>query len=109
MQRLTAAALLAAFFMVVVTFGTHAESEDCGDAAASIAFLENNVGEVLSASGYVGSNGRIEVYESAEHAFTILLIRPDGTACLIAAGDHWVKFDFLAPVFLPSTPDSQAI
>jgi hypothetical protein len=61
--------------------------------------LEMNYSETPSARGLATAGLMIEVFVSPEGTFTIVATRPDGTSCLLAAGEAWHK---LATVSAPS-------
>lgn len=52
--------------------------------------LAENYGETRRAGGVQGGHAVVEVYASAETgSWTIVLTRPDGDACAVAAGQSW--------------------
>ena len=52
--------------------------------------LAQRYGETLQSMGMHSSDGLLEVYASeATGTWTILVTSPDGTACLVAAGQMW--------------------
>ncbi len=57
-----------------------------GDVAKHLGsgFSENPVSMGLASNGTV-----IEVFASSSGTFTILMTRPDGITCLMAAGENW--------------------
>jgi len=61
--------------------------------------LEEQYAEIPSARGLATAGMMIEVFVSPEGTFTIVATRPDGTSCLLAAGEAWHK---LATVSAPS-------
>ncbi len=61
--------------------------------------LEKNYSESPIARGLATAGMMIEVFVSPEGTFTIVATRPDGTSCLLAAGEAWHK---LATVSAPS-------
>ncbi|HRO12324.1 hypothetical protein [Amaricoccus sp.] len=80
----TAAALLAA------TPGANAEETTCADRTRVVQRLQDRFGETLRSLGLNRDNGIVEVYSSEETGtWTILMTRPDGITCLLAAGQLW--------------------
>ena len=61
--------------------------------------LEKKYSEAPVARGLATVGLMIEVFVSPEGTFTIVATRPDGTSCLLAAGEAWHK---LATVGAPS-------
>lgn len=52
--------------------------------------LADKYGETLTSMGLHQDNGLVEIYASdATGTWTILLSKPDGQACLLAAGRMW--------------------
>jgi len=86
LARLAVAATLAAATPV-------AEAETrraCAERTAVVSRLAEKYGETLQSMGLHRNNGVVEVYASDETGtWTILVTRPDGTACLLAAGQMW--------------------
>jgi hypothetical protein len=62
----------------------------CAERQAIIARLASVYGETLQNIGLHQDGNVVEIYASAATGtWTILQTRPDGTACLIAAGEMW--------------------
>lgn len=84
MTALIAAAAMAA------PGGAIAQSAKCGARDAIVKRLQNNYGEARTGAGLSNSNSMIEIFASEETGtWTILITRPDGQSCLVAAGDSW--------------------
>ncbi len=67
-----------------------AESRACAAREQVVARLAQRYGETLQSMGMHSNNGLLEVYASGPGGtWTILVTSPDGTACLIAAGQMW--------------------
>ncbi len=68
-----------------------AEGRNCGERSAIVQRLENNYGEARTGAGLSdGNSSMIEIFASEETGtWTILVTRPDGQSCLVAAGDNW--------------------
>lgn len=62
----------------------------CANRDQIVARLEAGYGETLQSMGLNQNSSLLEVYASEETGtWTILVTRPDGIACLIAAGQMW--------------------
>jgi len=52
--------------------------------------LSETYGEAIRHSGLIGTDMVMEVWRNDDTGgWTILLLRPDGSACALAAGEHW--------------------
>jgi len=69
----------------------HAEAADgCAARGEVVAKLAQRFGETLRSVGLQRAEGIVEVYASEETGtWTILVTRPDGLSCLLAAGELW--------------------
>ena len=75
-----------------------AGAEACAARDEVVAKLAQRFGETLRSAGLQRAEGLVEVYASERTGtWTILLIRPDGTACLLAAGELWEEEPRPAP------------
>ena len=94
---------LTAFLSICAASGASAEP-NCGPRAAVIAHLGDNFGESRQSIG-MGQEGRvIEVFASLETGtWTITVTLPNGTTCLVAAGD---AFEMLAEAPTPRGTES---
>jgi len=79
------AAFLAAFFMAAPA----AAQTMCGDRAAVVASLEKTYFEAPVSMGLVNNGAVIEILALPSGSFTIILTRPDGLSCVMAAGENW--------------------
>ncbi len=62
----------------------------CADRTQVVARLAEKYGETLQSMGLQQSDAIMEIYASEETGtWTILVTRPDGQACLVAAGRMW--------------------
>ena len=67
-----------------------AETAACAALAEVVAKLAQRFGETLRSVGLQRSDGLLEVYASDRTGtWTILVTRPDGISCLLAAGERW--------------------
>ena len=71
----------------------------CGTRDDVTSGLKKNHEESPIARGLANAGQMIEVFASPEGTFTIVATRPDGTSCLLAAGEAWHK---LVTVGVPS-------
>ncbi len=79
----------------------HAEAAESGACAARgevVAKLEQRFGETLRSAGLQRKDGLVEVFASEKTGtWTILVTRPDGLSCLLAAGELWEDEPAAAP------------
>jgi hypothetical protein len=62
----------------------------CAERAKVIQKLEERFGETLRSLGLHQADGVVEIYSSeTTGTWTILMTRPDGISCLLAAGQLW--------------------
>jgi hypothetical protein len=90
----TASLLVRAIVAAGLALGTpQAEAEGrkaCAQRAKVIERLAEKYGETLQSMGLNQDSGVLEVYASSDTGtWTILVTRPDGMACLLAAGQMW--------------------
>ena len=66
------------------------ETRACAERARVVQKLQEKFGETLRSLGLHRDDGVVEVYCSEETGtWTILMTRPDGMSCLLAAGQRW--------------------
>ncbi len=86
----TLAALLIALALPVA-----AQQLPCADRATVIERLASEFAEKPIALGIANDGSVVEVLSSTTSGgWTLIVTRPDGTACMIAAGENW---ELLAP------------
>ncbi len=61
----------------------------CAAREAVLRQLNENYGERPVATGLVSNGTVIEVLAARSGTWTILVTRPDGTSCVVAAGEGW--------------------
>jgi hypothetical protein len=62
----------------------------CAPRDAMVTLLDRRFGEVLQGTGLQNATTLVELFASLDTGtWTLVLTRPDGTACAIAAGQHW--------------------
>lgn len=84
--------LAAAFVLGVaaVAAPAHAEGPQCGARADVIEMLREKHGEAVTGAGLAGDSAVVELWASpVTGTWTILMTRPDGATCLMAAGEAW--------------------
>jgi len=82
--------LLAALIFVESARWAAAETTACTERKAALRHLEGKFSEMPVAMGLTSTGAMIEVLTSeAGGSWTMLLTMPDGTTCLIAAGEAW--------------------
>ncbi len=83
-------AILGALLIGWGAFSSSAQAQTiCGERGAIVASLEKTYSEAPVSMG-LGSNGAIiEVFASPFSTFTIILTRPNGLTCVMAAGENW--------------------
>jgi hypothetical protein len=66
------------------------ETGACAARAEVVAKLAQRFGETLRSVGLQRADGLVEIYASEKTGtWTILVTRPDGMSCLLAAGELW--------------------
>jgi len=77
--------------LVTMIGGAEAQSAVlCGKRDAVVEALQKNHGEIAVSRGLTSRGTLIEVFASPKSdSFTIINSRPDGIACLVAAGEGW--------------------
>ena len=61
----------------------------CGERSVMVAVLASNYGEVPVSMGLASNGAVIEVFAAPAGTWTIVMIRPNGLACVVAAGEGW--------------------
>lgn len=65
------------------------EDLTCGVRDTVIERLELRFGEIQQGTGLVSTNRVLELWRSKDGTWTILMTRPDGKTCIMAAGEGW--------------------
>jgi hypothetical protein len=70
----------------------------CGPHEEIVKKLAQGYKEARAGWGLAGNNGLVELYVSEAGGWSILITRPNGLTCLVAAGRNWeiVEPDFVA-------------
>ena len=67
-----------------------AQSVPCSDRTKALEYLTNTYAEAPVAMGLTNNGAVLEVLASeAGDSWTIMVTMPNGTACMIAAGESW--------------------
>lgn len=69
------------------------EDLTCGVRDTVIERLELRFGEIQQGTGLVSTNRVLELWRSQDGTWTILMTRPDGRTCIMAAGEGWDEKD----------------
>jgi hypothetical protein len=83
--------LLAALAVAIVTVPEASQAQQaCADRTAITDKLKASYGERFAGGGLRNESAIFEIWFSEAHGtWTILLTRPDGTSCVMAAGTDW--------------------
>jgi hypothetical protein len=82
--------------VILATHAAFAQAQ-CGQRAALVAHLAERYGETPRVAG-LSQNAVMEVFASAETgSWTIAVTTPDGTMCLVAAGQGFETLDAQLP------------
>lgn len=76
----------------------HAQEMRCAAREQVITFLVERLGEDRRAMGLTGRGAVMELFASAQGAWTITISLPDGRTCLLASGDGYEEGVALAPI-----------
>jgi hypothetical protein len=69
-----------------------AQQSACAPREAIVSHLEKKYGETRRGVGLQNRGSVTEIYASAETGtWTIIVTRPDGVACAVAAGEAWLE------------------
>jgi hypothetical protein len=94
---LLARTLVSIGLMATTPYAEADEPEPCAARDEVVRKLEERFGETLRSVGLQQDENVVEVYSSERTgSWTILMTRPDGMSCLLAAGQLW-EADVRAP------------
>jgi hypothetical protein len=89
-KLLLLARVLTALGLLAATPSARSEERACADRSLVVQRLAERYGETLRSMGLHQGDALVEIYSSdATGTWTILMTRPDGTTCLLAAGQQW--------------------
>jgi hypothetical protein len=63
----------------------------CGERSDIIEKLKSGYGEKPASLGLTATGSMIEVFASDNGTFSIIVTRPGGNSCLVAAGNNWLN------------------
>ena len=86
---LSATTLSAAALVGLPSTEANAQQTICGARESLVERLEVRFKESETAFGITGNGMVAELFVSAEGSWTLVLTRPDGISCLMAAGQNW--------------------
>ena len=90
LRKWIAAIIAAVIFLVMLIFIGEASSQMiCGERDNFLAHLSKNHDEAPTAMGVTPSGRVIEVLTSENGSWTIIITHPNGTSCMLAAGEAW--------------------
>jgi hypothetical protein len=76
--------------MATTPYAEASDGEPCAARDEVVRKLEERFGETLQSVGLQQDENLVEVYSSERTgSWTILMTRPDGMSCLLAAGQLW--------------------
>lgn len=84
----TVIAMALAVGLIAMTKSAQAQAM-CGERSAVLGNLEKMYSETPVSMGLSGNGAVIEVLTSPSGSFTIILTRPNGLSCVMAAGENW--------------------
>ena len=90
--RRTALSVIGGLLLAFVSAFTDARAAAamlCGPRKDVAEDLAQDHGEFPVSWGLIGNSHLIEVFVSPAGDFTIIVTRPDGLACIMAAGENW--------------------
>jgi hypothetical protein len=91
------AAVLLTATLSLTTSASAGQPANCGPRAALLKQLANKYSEAPVAVGLSNSGALVEVLTSERgDTWTILVSKPDGTSCLVAAGQEWQALKHVA-------------
>ena len=106
MTRIRPAATCAALalgFLTAADPGTAAAQMACGQRDSIVSQLQERYGETRRAMGFQEGRGIVEVWASDETGtWTIVITTPQGTTCLVAAGEAFQADEITAAADTPA-------
>ena len=82
----TAGALLIGMSALTAPSQAQATCAKHGDVSSQ---LKKNYAEIPVSVGLASNGTVVQVFASDQGSFTIVMVRPDGLTCLVAAGEGW--------------------
>ncbi len=106
MQIKWIAAYLGLALVPVLTLGSFeaAAQSACSPRTEVVGHLAKKYGEAPVAIGVTNKGGLVEVLTTGDgNTWTIIVSMPNGTACMVAAGEGWRTKDYDAAELAPAT------
>jgi hypothetical protein len=88
---------LPAYFLALLLAAGPAAAMQCGSRDAVTITLAERYGEVRQALGLAQNGVVMELYAAQSGSWTIVITRPDGMTCLLAAGEEFQSIPQVAP------------
>ena len=89
-KRLVSAALIFGAAAIAPPVSAQTTPLSCGDHAQMSERLSSRFKETRLGAGLQNPETVMELWSSEETgSWTVLVIRPNGTACVVATGNHW--------------------
>ena len=85
------------FLLATLLAASPAAALQCGSRDAVTVTLAERYGEVRQALGLAQNGVVMELYAAETGSWTILITRPDGMACLLAAGEDFQSLSEALP------------
>ncbi|MFQ5763876.1 MAG: hypothetical protein ACE5GT_03015 [Rhodospirillales bacterium] len=98
--RMTAAALAVATALAAWSAAAQAQPAPagiCGERAEVLTTLDGKYAEKPVSMGLASNGTVVEVLNSEDGSWTIIVTAPNGVSCLLAAGDYWQEVPDKAP------------
>ncbi|WP_069300129.1 hypothetical protein [Neptunicoccus sediminis] len=90
MQKLLFALSLGFLGVILAHSAAQSQPASCAERTRVVERLQTKYGETRRSIGLAANNGVIEVFASAHSgSWTIVITRPDGMTCLVAAGESY--------------------
>ena len=74
----------------------------CGPHGEVVKKLEGDFKEARAGLGLAGNGGLVELFVSEKGGWSVLVTRPDGQTCLVAAGENW---EIVKPNYVETSED----
>jgi len=79
-----------ALFLLGASATANAQNSPCGPREAVATALEQGFGEERVSHGVLDSGALLELWAAHDGStWTLLAVRPDGVACVVATGNSW--------------------
>ena len=83
--------------VLTIVASTASAAPQCNDRDNVLDLLKNQYSEAQDAIGVANNGGLVEVLSTGDgDTWSIIITTPNGTSCLVAAGEGWRVFEQLA-------------